>query len=176
MAKSIKLKNNVYIDSAGVSHNRETLKSLLNKLVVPAYIKVRQTTSQSLSTVGSLVVDFQVVDYNVGDCFSLSNGKVKVISDNVHHVRIHTELWVERGGTSYAWCHIAKNGSDLTSYMVPHNNGGEPWQSVSMEVIVAVSKNDTIQPHVYFNQANASNSVKGGTYSNSVFMTVEKID
>ena len=176
MAKSIKLKDNTYIDSAGVSHNRETLKSLLNKLVVPVYIKVRQTTNQSLSTVGTLDVAFQVVDYNVGDCFSLSSGKVKITSDTVHHVKIHTEIWIERGGTSYAWCHIAKNGNSLNSYMIPHKNGGEPWQSASMEVIVAVSKNDVIYPSVYFNQAHADNSVKGGTYANSVFMTVEKID
>ena len=34
MAKSIKLKNNNFIDSSGVSHNRETLKNIFNILCV----------------------------------------------------------------------------------------------------------------------------------------------
>lgn len=32
MSKSIKVKNNTYLDSSGVTHNRETLKDILTKL------------------------------------------------------------------------------------------------------------------------------------------------
>ena len=32
MAKSVKLKNNTYIDSSGIAHNRELLNTILNKI------------------------------------------------------------------------------------------------------------------------------------------------
>ena len=34
MAKAIKLKNNVYLDSSSISHNKETLQQILNKRVI----------------------------------------------------------------------------------------------------------------------------------------------
>lgn len=52
----------------------------------------------------------------------------------------------------------------------------EIWQSVSMEAITNVNLNDEIFPYIYFSGVSSANSVRGGTYSNSVVMYVESID
>lgn len=176
MAKSIKLKDSTYIDSTGVVHNRETLKSLLDKLVVPAYIKVKATQDQFRTTVGTLQVDFDTVVLNKGNAFQLYNNKVQIISDKVHHVRVDVTMWVERGNSSYAWCHLTKNGTNQLSYMLDKTATNTPWFSITMSTILDVTKNDYIYPDVYFNNASNDNGVRGGTYANSVVMSVEVID
>ncbi len=161
MSKSIKLKNNVYFDQTAIKHD---------------YIKVRQTTNQTQVEVGSLEVLFQAVDINVGNAFELlTNGKVRVKTDKIHHVKITSWIWVERKN-SYAWCHLSRNGNDLCSQMLPNSPSGEVWETIQMSTITPVSKNDLLFPYIYFNVGESYNQTRGGTYANSVVMIVEAID
>ena len=161
MGKSIKLKNDMYIDQTSIKHD---------------YIKVRQTQDQFTTTVGDMQVLFQAVDINVGNAFELlTNGKVRVKSNKIHHVKITTWIWIERHN-SYAWCHLARNSNVLTSYMLPNSPSGEVWESVEMSTITPVSQGDIIYPYIYFNIGENGNSTRGGTYINSVCMIVEAID
>lgn len=161
MSRSIKLKDNIYLDQTTIKHD---------------YIKVRQTISQKQETAGTLEVLFQEVDINVGDGFELlTNGKVSVKTDKIHHVRITSWIWVERKN-SYAWCHLSRNGNDICSQMIPNASTGEVWETIQMTTITPVSKYDQIFPYIYFNVGESSNKVNGGVYGNSVAMIVEAID
>lgn len=162
MSKSIKFIDNLYWDQTSIKHD---------------LIKVRSTQNQSLTTAGNLIVNFDTVDLKLGNSFELSDGKVKVTSSNVHHVRVTSVMWVERGGGSYALCQNSKNGSNVGQYMVPKTNDTtEPWQSVSIISVIDVSNGDYIYPYIYFNVASSSNKVCGGYYYNSVYLIVEAID
>lgn len=161
MSKSIKLQDNVYWDQSSIKHD---------------IIKVRATVNQSKTDVGALEITYGAVDYNIGNSFELSSGKVKVKNSNIHHVKVHSVTWVERGGESYAWYYIRKNKTNIGTYMIPRNNNGDSWQSVAMTTICDVTVGDLIYASVYFNIANANNRVAGGYYTNSVYLIVEAID
>lgn len=172
MSESIKLENNTYWDQTSIKHD---------------LIKVRSTQNQTITTAGTLDVTFDTVDLNIGNSFELlvdkkdtedkdHIGKVKVTSSNVHHVRVTSVMWVERGGSSYALCRNTKNGENVGQYIVPKVISGEYWHSVSIVSVFDVSKGDYIYPHIYFPAASSANKVCGGTYYNSVYLIVEAID
>lgn len=85
-------------------------------------------------------------------------------------------MWVERGSTSYAWCHLWVGGTDICSYMIPNRNNGEVWQSVHFGGIASVSYGMQITPNIYFNVSDSVNGVKGGTYQGSTIIDVEVLD
>ncbi len=87
MAKSVKLKNNFFWSRNSIKRD---------------YIKVVATTDQKLSEAGDMNVLFQKEEINVGNGFSLKDGKIVINSDNIHHVRVSVLLWVERYNNSYA--------------------------------------------------------------------------
>ena len=161
MSESIKLENNIYWDQTSIKHD---------------LIKVCSTQNQTITTAGTLDVTFDTVDLNIGNSFELSDGKVKVTNSNIHHVRVTSVMWVERGGSSYALCRNTKNGLILGQYIIPKIISGEYWQSVSIISVFDVSKGDYIYPNIYFNAASSVNKVCGGTYYNSVYLIVEAID
>lgn len=162
MANSIKLKNDLYWDQTSIKHD---------------YIKVKATTNQTIATAGNMNVNFDTVVFKSGNAFQLYNNKVQVISDKVHHIRVDATLWIQRYDNSYAQCYLTKNGSGQIRYMLDKTpSGSQPWASVTLSTIMAVTKNDFIYPVIYFNNANADNGVRGGTYSDAVVMTVEVID
>ena len=148
----------------------------INDITQKDYIKVVSTQSQKYASVGSLNVSFNSQEFKNGTKLQLYNGQIQVVSNNVHHVKVSATLWIERHGNSYAWCRLLKNNNIQISYMLaPAVNSGNPWDSITLETIMAVSQNDYIYPQVYFNEANADNQVNGG-YDHSVSMYVEVID
>lgn len=141
------------------------------------YMRVRATSDQTPSG-DTINVVFQACDINMApnDLELKTDGKVTVISYDVHHIKVSCTLWVERGSTSYAWCHLWVGGTDVCNYMIPNKNGGESWQSCTLTGIASVSYGTQITPSVYYNVTDGANKIRGGTYSNCVTMNVEVLD
>lgn len=161
MSESLKLQNNLYWDQSSIKHD---------------LIKVRSTQNLSSDAVGYMNVIYDVVDYNIGNSFALVGGVVKVLNNNIHHVKVTSVTWVERGGESYAWIYNIKNGQNIGCYMLAKCNNGSKWQSVTISSICDVKKDDILGVTIYFNVGNNDNQTSGGTYYNSVYLIIEAID
>lgn len=175
--------SNTYATSTTDTYSCAYVNNINNNFIQKKYIKVRQTIDQQLNS-GTMNVVFQAVDVNVGNGFALTAGGYANVTDtSIKKVKVTCQMWVERGSTSYAWCRIYRNnwslsnGREFSSAMIPARNNGDVWQSVTMTTIVDVdSNNPIIYPNVTFNVSSADNKVRGGTYSNSVYMILEAID
>lgn len=169
-------KINAYTEIGNTNRN---LKSL-----IPRYIAVRATVNKVAGSVNTITIDFDTVDVNNSDgLLTLSPGGFVVADSSVKHVKVTLIAWVERGADSYAWCRIgtcnmaATSANVQISEMIPKNNGGDVWHSITMSGILNITEaQPVIYPTVYFTVLNEINGVKGGTYANTVKMLVEILD
>lgn len=166
--KPLRVNGNVYV---GPNYDK--------KLQFPCFIRARATSNQQPDTSnGQLNVLFQAVDINNASNYLelKTDGKITVISSDVHHIKVDCTIWVERGSTSYAWCHLWVGSTDICNYMLANRNNGEAWQSVHLSGIASVSYGTQITPNIYFNVNNSANGTMGGTYNGSVVIDVEVLD
>lgn len=178
--KSIKLKDNHYIDSTGVVHNRGLLSTLLNNMltninkcldknIIEAYIDNTITTNG----------EWYNLNFNnsvrTGTKLRLSNGKV-YIGAGVSKVRVSACFFTEEvnsSNISYLWFFIKKNNSseEATSIM-----SGTPvhFQTVVIsDVIVNVTEGDYI--NVLVNNPNYGSKnikIRGGKLNTRLFVEV----
>lgn len=91
MSKSIKPKNNVYIDSTGIVHNRDTLSYLLNhspKLVYANEITHNETKEYNLSNDSSI---YLVIAHTNGGDSALFD---IVMNKGIYRTRIHDDRYL----------------------------------------------------------------------------------
>lgn len=105
MVRSIKLKNNYYLDSASVSHKRKKLSEILDdkKSFIVVYLTANQTISQG---------DYSVIftrNTILGDYFELTNnGRIRV--KKACNAIISGSCFVDgAGGDGYCWGKIFVN-------------------------------------------------------------------
>lgn len=112
MAKSIKLKNNTYIDSTSISHNKRKLSEILDeKSFIVVYLTANQAISQG-------VYDVKFARNTIlGDCFELTNnGRIRV--KKACNAIISGNCFVDgAGGDGYCWGEIFVNGYVQTSQL-----------------------------------------------------------
>lgn len=149
--------------------------------VTKKFIKVRATQNQGLTTAGNMTVLFQNVDTNIGDAFQLVNNRVQIIDPTITMVKVTLTAWIELGNNSYAWCHIGtqnaswNNWKEFSTYMQPPTT--QVWHTTTQVALCPIdATNNFISPIIFFNNASNDNMVRGGTYSNSVYMIVEAMD
>ena len=152
MNKSIKLKNNTYIDSIGITHDRTNLKDILDLRGCCAVFYKDDT--QSLTANTSTNLQFNKTKYVDNGCFSLnSDGSIKVLK-NISRVFVSINCRIINNGSggiiyvngNYGGfnCELSSNGNAIGSYN--YNCSG----------VLEVSQNSNIYVTFYPIGSNAS--------------------
>ena len=176
MSRSIKFKNNDYIDSTGVSHKRETLYSKLNSIdeKLEKHQIIAYNSNNFNVNVENLIKDFEE-SYNVGTKLSLSNGKVYV-GQGVSKVRLNATAFCENmnyNNIGYMWFFIVKNGYEevagsIISGVVNY------FQTVCItDIVIDVSEGDYFQ--LKYNNPNYethSPTIRAGKGNTRLFVEV----
>lgn len=175
---STKIYEDTEIGSTGVK-----LKDTINKT---RYIKVNKTVNQVVNTTSQTGIPFDSLEINDSDgIFQLSPAGYVGLVDQTksRRVKVTMQLWIEKGGTSYAWYNIARGDAAYTSVtqlasgIVPKNNGGEPWISISLTTIIELTPSQPwIYPRIYYVQSSSYNQIAAGTYANTCYLIVEALD
>lgn len=133
--KSIKLNNDIYIDSTSIVHNRKKLSDILN------YKYILATTTTSTSNVSKVVFN-SIVQQNGG--FLLSNGSI-VIPSGITRIRVCASVFIDVSNSSnrYFWGRIKKNSSLMSGNLTPTN--GDTYLSCSISpTVIDVEEGDLI--------------------------------
>ena len=106
MAKSIKLKNDTYIDSSSVSHNRQNLKHKLNHS--GSFAKLGLTNSEwkppGVNNAYPVLFDLFTTTNNEVFSYDSSTGRVRILSDKIKCVNVETHLRINQTpGDMYAY-------------------------------------------------------------------------
>jgi hypothetical protein len=89
MAKSIKLKDNNYIDSSGITHNRISLNNILNSLIPVVLYNNTAGTNGSI-TLAETAANFKYIDIFFRDTSQNNDSYVRVYNPNGKRVQIST--------------------------------------------------------------------------------------
>lgn len=172
MAQSIKFKDENYIDSSGVTHNRELLSEILNNKS-----NIVTVTAPAISSWGNTksIVPFSEVR-KIGNKLSANvNGTTITIGTGVNHVLINANfsLQCKSSVTSESTVTIYKNGTHILSgFYHAHLQQYEFSNAVISPIIVDVAQGDTLSFYIESNfTGQLHNSQYGRTY-----MTVQVID
>ena len=153
MAKSIKLKNDTYIDSGSVSYSRKTLKDILDLRGCCA-VFYKDNSTQNLPANTYTTIQFNATQYVDNGCFSLnSDGTIKVLK-NISRVFVSVNCRVTnnvKGGILYVNgnnggfnCELSSNTNAIGSYN--YNCSG----------VLEVSQNSNITVAFYPIESNGS--------------------
>ena len=149
MSKSIKLKNDTYIDSSGVSHNRQKLSDILNNLkgqlvmALTAYIN-------GDTTINNQNIPFDILNkiFTFDGCdASLSNGVVTLTLPPGNYVaKVNASIWVGTNSWDYMLLNIYCVNSNIARAMAPKPNGN--WGFVLTEGITKVNNGATLSAYL----------------------------
>ena len=130
MSKSIKLKNNVYLD--GTSIRKDIIYCKLQsdvQLTAGAYIGINNLTQT----------------YKIGNKLSITNGQIK-IGKGINYVKVSVVIGLNcYDDTLYSY--LYKNNANYGFWLVADTSS--PYDAHSREEIIPVSENDLISFSVY---------------------------
>jgi hypothetical protein len=138
MSKSIKLKDNNYLDSAGVMHNRKLLSSILNSLIpVVLYDNVTGTT-------GNITLSDSAANYTYLKIFFYKSGvysSQEVYNPNGKTVALTLGNAYANGSIQFMLKQITINGTTITSNFCNYlNNTSTTTINVASENTVYISR------------------------------------
>ena len=160
MAKSIKLKNDTYIDSSGVSHNRQKLSDVLNNFKGQLVMALTAYISGS-TTINNQNIPFNNLDkiFTFDGCdASLSNGVVTLTLPSGNYVaKVNASIWVGLNIWDYMILNIYCVNSVVARAMAYKPNGN--WGFVLTEGITRVNNGATLSAYLntYGNDFNDGN-------------------
>ena len=105
------------------------------------------------------------------------NGNIKIISNDINHVKVTVGLWVERAENSYVVAYLTKNNAPELEYdrAILGENASSVWGNLKLSGLIDVKKNDVISVSTYWNVYSQANRVPC-FYGKSVNILVEIID
>lgn len=173
MAKSFKFKNNNYVDSTGIVHNKTLLSTLLDKLlnVVPTkYLLAEISTNGYIAHEGFSDLVLTQLENNTDDKLVVENNTI-IIKQDIKHVRVSGVIFCEGlENTAYIWGILYKSGYSFLNMI----NSGSYFQSVVFPAkIISVQKNDVISGKI---QASGSSNVSTRTGTDTTWLLVEIIE
>lgn len=151
MSKSIKLNNNTYIDSTGITHDRTNLKDILDLRGCCA-VFYKDNSTQHLPANTSTTIQFNATQYVDNGCFSLnSDGTIKVLK-NISRVFVSVNCRIinnGRGGILYVNgnnggfnCELSSNTNAINSYNYNCSGVLEVSQNSNITVSFYPAEND----------------------------------
>ncbi|MBQ6546461.1 MAG: hypothetical protein IJL74_00490 [Bacilli bacterium] len=182
MSKSIKLKDDTYIDSTGVVHNRDLLSDILENInnhlnTIDSSLETNAMTiclsaNKSIgvsSTWTYYYMQFDTVDLRLGDKLSFEGYSVK-IGAGVHHVRVSANIMFE-GINGYCVAGVRKGSNWISEGYYRQNTTAYGIVSLSPKII-SVNQGDLINMG-FGASATGTMVVAGGPYT---YLHVEVID
>ena len=152
MPKSIKLNNDTYIDSSGITHNKETLKNILNNFkgqLVMAITAARNKTT----TMNNQNIPFDILNkiFTFDGCdASLSNGVVTLTLPPGNYVaKVNASIWVGLNSWDYMLLNIYAVNSIVARAMASKPSGS--WGFVLTEGITKVNNGTTLSAYLKTN-------------------------
>lgn len=111
MSKGIKLKNNNYLDSSGIVHNRTLLSEILNKLIpVSLYDNSSGTTGTVTLSETSANFTYLEIFYSKSGCYS----SVKIYNPNGKTVTLHLLNSYGTTAIQYLNANVSISGTTIT--------------------------------------------------------------
>ena len=172
MAKSIKLKNNMYWDSTSITHNKKNLSDKLNSLEKHIITAIR-TSDWGQSTANSAIIPFNKIN-TIGTKLSYNTSDNSVVIENdVSKILVSGNAVISSTNSNVGdviELDIIKNNSISNAIAIGVRSN--QWLSLSAgNVPIDVQEGDKIQLQVW------NNTTKGmAIYRNSCFLTVEVIE
>lgn len=165
MTKSIKLKNDNYVDSSSITNDRKNLKDILD--VKGKYIKVKLTNNFNIPESQQVQVPWDTVEWNNFDndydnYFKLENGSIYIMNENIKTIAV-TVSYLVAPNDSHAFLYIWQNDTQL--------NANYGIYARSATLIIPVQKGDRISSQVYI----AGNSGYMETWVNITFFQITAI-
>lgn len=165
MAKSIKLKNETYIDSSGCSYKKNKLSDYLD--YKGRFLKVGLNNNQNInSQTTTRILWDKVIENNFGDNymdnFTLSSGFIEIKNDLIKMVLVVASI--QMSGCTDAYLYINKENSGRYATMENYGGGN------SLVCVIPVNEGDRIFCEVYFSQ---SGSI--GSWSDATFLQITSI-
>lgn len=149
MSKSIKLKNDTYIDSSCISHNRQELSDILNNLkgqlvmAITAYISSGTTINNQNIPFNNLNKIYCPSGFNA----TLLKGVVTLTLPQGNYIaKINASCWTNNNSWDYMLLNICKGSSTIARAMAPKPYG--VWGFVNCEGILEVSNNDELSAYL----------------------------
>ena len=142
MSKSIKFKNNIYLDSSSVAHNTKPLNEILtaNYMMIGKSSEPLRWSAQDTWQ----PMNFTTKITSSGDKLILQGNGIK-IGDGVSKVRVTAQILYDVSGldasTNYLFLRISNNNVGKTKAIT----GMLRWGTLHTEAIFNVSKNDIIK-------------------------------
>lgn len=151
MAKSVRLKNNLYLDSSSIVHN----KKILNTILTPNYMIIGKSVEPLRWAVKGAwnAMDFtKKLDSN-GSKLSHSENAIK-IGTGVSKIRVVAQVLYDASGidasSNYIFMRISQNKVGKSKTI----NGFHRWGTLHTETILKVSPGDLIRCDVLKSMSN----------------------
>lgn len=169
MGKSIKLKNETYIDSTGVVHSKKLLSDILNTpQSCCCYLKSGSITA------GTAEIRNYATTINDSDSFIINTNSI-TINDGISRIKISANLNIQfsTSGNAYITIKIIINGETyIRNYSYSSSMPQYYYHSCSIPTMeIDVSPGDVIEMEVY---SSLNGNVHNDQYGKS-YITIEKV-
>lgn len=178
MNRSIKFKNNIYLDTSSITHNKILLSDIINNLS-PSYMIIGKTEEPLRWSTNDQWnrMSFNKILEQYGNNFALSNSSIKIKS-GVKKVRVVAQVIFDISGADannqYIIMRISQNDVGKAKSISPLLR----WGTLHTETILNVKENDEIRCDVIKNAGNIGFYDYTGNFQAGAgcFLLVEKIE
>lgn len=143
MAKSIKMKNNVYWDSTAIMHNQKSLSDILG----PHIIECITQTTQSPTLRSYINFTNWVKNIQRGN-LSVSNGLVK-IGKGINLVKVTYTIGIYSANNFLFYAYPTKNGTNQGGRWFVQNHEAYQYSEMNFQAVLEVNENDLISFSTY---------------------------
>lgn len=166
MAISFKYKDDNYLDSTGIVHNKELLSSIIEKNR-KQIITVGVESAYS-SPASNTIVSFNKVISIKGDLLTLTNSKIK-IGSNINYIKVSASIGIANTSVNQVpILRLCKNDEVLNVFgLTTPTNSSNAWLTVT-PFLIPVTEGDLIDLKIHGNSGNI-------TVRNTSYMTIESI-
>lgn len=162
MAQSIKLKNENYIDSTGVVHNKQLLSELLGKLDKSLICAKITGSNQTYNGSQNNIIKFNTVENKVGSNITMSSDGQFKINKNMN-IKVSSYLnMAAYVNNQVPIVRIFKNEVEITQLgLTCRTTWGNDSLTIS-DYVISVQKNDIVT--IRINGNTASVNLRTGSY------------
>lgn len=125
MSKSIKFRNNVYLDSSSITHNKTLLQSILNTYSYRKFLEWKNSTSKDFNSNDFITPGLYSLGGNYSNCYTTGviYGVLMVLTND-------GGIWRKTDTSSWLWQILITTGGNV--YMRRGINGSVPegWNQI----------------------------------------------
>lgn len=122
MSKAIQFKNNTYLDSSSITHNKTTLKSILNTYSSRKFLEWKSTTSNNLNDDAYITPGLYSLGSTYTNAYTTGNiyGVLMVLTND-------GGKWRKTDSSSWLWQIIINTGGSIWIRRGVNGSAPESW-------------------------------------------------